>query len=146
MTHQNQLVVIDGPEQGERFNLRSGTFRLIGRLDQNQEVTMQVMVSGNQMLTERLQSRMQEHLQTHERSEHRMQFDERDHDILLEDPAVSKSHAMIFAHPHGLSVADLMSTNGIKVNGQTVNDASLKPGDRLRIGKTLLLFDDTGRA
>ena len=73
-------------------------------------------------------------------------FDERDHDILLEDPAVSKSHAMIFAHPHGLSVADLMSTNGIKVNGQTVNDASLKPGDRLRIGKTLLLFDDTGRA
>ena len=53
---------------------------------------------------------------------------------------------MIFAHPNGLSVADLMSTNGVKVNGQAVNDASLKPGDRLRIGKTLLLFDDTGRA
>ena len=33
MTHQNQLVVIDGPEQGERFNLRSGTFRFLGRGD-----------------------------------------------------------------------------------------------------------------
>ena len=146
MPQQNQLVIIDGPIHGTRFNLKSGTFRLIGRLDQNQEITMQVTTSGDQILTEKLQNRMQEHLEIHEGASLRLQFDERDHDILLEDPAVSKSHAMIFAHPHGLSVADLLSTNGIKVNGQAVNDASLQPGDRLRIGKTLLLFDDTGRA
>ena len=146
MQQQNQLVIIDGPVHGTRFNLKSGTFRLIGRLDQRQEITMQVTLSGDQILTEQLQNRIQEHLNTHDGAASRLLFDERDNDILLEDPAVSKSHAMIFAHPNGLSVADLMSTNGVKVNGQAVNDASLKPGDRLRIGKTLLLFDDTGRA
>lgn len=146
MKHQNRLVIIDGPVHGTRIDLKSGTFRLIGRLDQNQEITMQVTTSGDQILTEQLQNRMQEHLESHEGADLRLQFEERDHDILLEDPSVSKSHAMIFTHPHGLSVADLMSTNGILVNGQAVNDASLKPGDRLRIGKTLLLFDDTGRA
>ena len=146
MQHQNQLVIINSPVNSTRFDLKPGTFRLIGRLDQNQEITMQVTLSGDQLLTERLQNRMQEHLNNHDGTVNRLQFDERDNDILLEDPAVSKSHAMMFAHTNGLSVADLVSTNGVKVNGQAVNDASLKPGDRLRIGKTLLLFDDTGRA
>jgi hypothetical protein len=146
MESTNSLVVIDGPVLGERFKLKSGTFRLIGRLDQNQEVTMQVTTMGNQILSEDHQNLMQAHMESREDAGLRMLYQKRDLDILLEDPSVSKAHAMVFADEHGLSVADLMSTNGIQVNGQTFKDANLQPGDRLRIGSTLLLFDDTGRS
>jgi len=146
MKASNQLVVIGGPVKGERFDLNSGTFRLIGRMALCQEVTMQVTTTGNQILSEEAEHRMQEHLETRQSADLRLLYQERDPDILLEDPAVSKAHAMVFADLNSLSVADLMSTNGIQVNGQAVNDACLKPGDRLRIGTTLFLFDDTGRA
>jgi pSer/pThr/pTyr-binding forkhead associated (FHA) protein len=38
-------------------------------------------------------------------------------------------------------VMDLGSTNGIKVNGQRVNQAGLSPGDRITIGVTDLTFE-----
>ena len=146
MVKTNSLIVIDGPISGERYELELGTFRLIGRLDQSQEVTMQVTTMGNQLLSEDHQEVMQAHMASREDQGLRMLYQKRGLDILLEDPAVSKAHAMVFADKHGLSVADLMSTNGIQVNGKTLKDATLKPGDRLRIGGTLFLFDDTGRS
>ena len=146
MSKTASLIVIDGPVLGERYPVESGTFRLIGRLDQSQEVTMQVTTMGNQILSDDHQERMQAHMASREDQGLRMLYQKRGLDILLEDPAVSKAHAMVFADRHGLSVADLMSTNGIQINGQALKDATLQPGDRLRIGGTLLLFDDTGRS
>ena len=146
MVKTNSLIVIDGPITGERYELDLGTFRLIGRLDQSQEVTMQVTTMGNQLLSEDHQEVMQAHMASREDQGLRMLYQKRGLDILLEDPAVSKAHAMVFADKHGLSVADLMSTNGIQVNGKPLKDATLQPGDRLRIGGTLFLFDDTGRS
>jgi hypothetical protein len=65
----------------------------------------------------------------------------READIVLADPNVSRRHAELRHGDSGWEVADLGSTNGIKVNGQRVNQAALGPGDRITIGVTDLTFE-----
>ena len=60
----------------------------------------------------------------------------READIVLADPNVSRRHAELRRDESGWQVMDLGSTNGIKVNGQRVNQAALGPGDRITIGVT----------
>jgi hypothetical protein len=65
----------------------------------------------------------------------------READIVLADPNVSRRHAELRRDESGWHVLDLGSTNGIKVNGQRVNQAGLGPGDRITIGVTDLTFE-----
>jgi hypothetical protein len=65
----------------------------------------------------------------------------READIVLGDPNVSRRHAELRRDENGWQVVDLGSTNGIKVNGQRVDDAVLRPGDRITIGVTDLTFE-----
>jgi pSer/pThr/pTyr-binding forkhead associated (FHA) protein len=39
-------------------------------------------------------------------------------------------------------VADLMSTNGTRVNGQGITDTDLRAGDVIHLGKTRLRVDE----
>ncbi len=57
-------------------------------------------------------------------------------DITIEDPVLSRRHARIMVDPEGqvLRVRDLGSANGTFVNGTRVSEASLRPGDELRLG------------
>jgi adenylate cyclase len=57
-----------------------------------------------------------------------------DNRLVLADPSVSRSHAVIRRGGDGWTVQDLGSTNGITVNGQAVAQAALAPGDVLRVG------------
>jgi hypothetical protein len=65
----------------------------------------------------------------------------READIVIADPNISRRHAELRRDENGWQVYDLGSTNGIKVNGQRVNQAALGPGDRLTIGITDLTFE-----
>jgi hypothetical protein len=65
----------------------------------------------------------------------------READIVLADPNVSRRHVELRREDSGWQVVDLGSTNGIKVNGQRVNQADLSPGDRITIGVTDLTFE-----
>jgi hypothetical protein len=65
----------------------------------------------------------------------------READLVLADPNVSRRHAELRRDESGWHVVDLGSTNGIKVNGQRVNQAGLSPGDRITIGVTDLTFE-----
>jgi hypothetical protein len=57
-------------------------------------------------------------------------------DLRLEDPSVSRRHAMIVAEPDKpLRVLDDRSLNGLLVNGETVEWAPLHDGDELAIGR-----------
>ena len=60
---------------------------------------------------------------------------------MLADPNVSRRHVELRRDDNGWQVVDLGSTNGIKVNGQRVNQAALRPGDRITIGVTDLSFE-----
>ncbi|MEI6807354.1 MAG: FHA domain-containing protein [bacterium] len=56
-------------------------------------------------------------------------------DISLNDPSVSRFHCRIFFKPgKGLWIADLGSANQTLVNGTSVQEAQLKPHDRIEIG------------
>ena len=61
-------------------------------------------------------------------------------DILLDDSTVSRQHA-VFRRVNGqYSVIDAGSLNGTYVNRQRVDQAVLKNGDEIMIGKFRLVF------
>jgi hypothetical protein len=64
----------------------------------------------------------------------------RDCDVTLDDPNVSRRHAELRNQGGTWVVADLGSTNGVKVNGHRVNEAALGPGDELVLGLERLTF------
>ena len=65
----------------------------------------------------------------------------RECDVVVGDPNVSRRHAEIRREGGGWTVADLGSTNGIKVNGRRVDQAALEPGDRVTLGLTEFTFE-----
>jgi hypothetical protein len=66
----------------------------------------------------------------------------RDADCVVRDPNVSRHHAELRRSPAGeWTIADLGSTNGIKVNGRRVGSTRLKPGDEVTLGTTTFRFD-----
>jgi hypothetical protein len=57
-------------------------------------------------------------------------------DLCLDDPSVSRRHALIVAEPgKELHVLDDRSLNGLLVNGRTVEWGPLHDGDELAIGR-----------
>ena len=63
-------------------------------------------------------------------------------ECVLSDPNVSRRHAELRRAQNGdWTIADLGSTNGIKVNGRRVSSARLGPGDQVTVGTTTFLFD-----
>jgi hypothetical protein len=65
----------------------------------------------------------------------------RECDIQLDDPNTSRRHAEVRREGNGWVVADLGSTNGIKVNGSRVAEAELHPGDEVTLGLVRLRFE-----
>jgi pSer/pThr/pTyr-binding forkhead associated (FHA) protein len=58
-------------------------------------------------------------------------------DLILDDPKASSIHARIVKNEDGQwLILDEGSTNGVKVNGMTVNSATLSKGDVITIGST----------
>jgi hypothetical protein len=63
-------------------------------------------------------------------------------ECVLSDPNVSRRHAELQRSPSGdWTIADLGSTNGVKVNGRRVASTRLSPGDQVTVGTTTFLFD-----
>ena len=65
----------------------------------------------------------------------------RDCDLVIDDPNISRRHAEVRRSGEGWTVADLGSTNGVKVNGRRVESAGLTPGDELTLGVIKLKFE-----
>jgi hypothetical protein len=61
-------------------------------------------------------------------------------DVVIEDPAASRSHARIDRGADGFALIDLGSTNGTLLNGEPVTEHPLRDGDRITIGQTELEF------
>ena len=63
-----------------------------------------------------------------------------DVEIHLPDPSVSLRHAEIDVRADGVFVTNLISTNGVQVNGKDVSIQRLEPGDQLQLGRALLEY------
>lgn len=62
--------------------------------------------------------------------------------IRLNDDRVSRFHAKIQEDKGHLVLTDLDSTNGTRVNGETVQLRLLRAGDRINIGRSTLILGD----
>jgi signal transduction histidine kinase len=60
--------------------------------------------------------------------------------IRILDDEISRQHAEIRTENGQCSIVDLVSSNGTFVNGQRISESKLASGDRIQIGKTVLLF------
>ncbi len=65
-------------------------------------------------------------------------------DLRLPDTGVSRAHAELRVDGDRVQVVDLQSTNGTLVNGQRIQEAELRDGDRLDIGATGLIYRSEG--
>ncbi|MEW8026545.1 MAG: FHA domain-containing protein [Candidatus Thiodiazotropha sp.] len=61
-------------------------------------------------------------------------------DVCLKDRSVSRHHATLLKVFRGYSIEDEQSTNGTRVNGNTVTKRFLKHGDLIEVGKYHLRF------
>jgi S-DNA-T family DNA segregation ATPase FtsK/SpoIIIE len=65
----------------------------------------------------------------------------RGNDVIVDDPAVSATHAAVAASTTGLLIRDLGSTNGIRIDGRPIHPVTgteVAPGSLIRIGGSLL--------
>jgi len=58
------------------------------------------------------------------------------------DPRLSRRHAEFDVTAEGVRVRDLQSRNGIRVNGEAVDEVLLKPGDSVQVAHLVLRFVD----
>ncbi len=63
-----------------------------------------------------------------------------DNDISLPSNTVSRYHAEIVSRGRRVQILDLDSRNGTRVNGQTVRESPLQPGDRIEIADVELVY------
>jgi pSer/pThr/pTyr-binding forkhead associated (FHA) protein len=61
-------------------------------------------------------------------------------DIVLNDVRVSRDHAYLECGPSGVSLVDLGSSNGTRVNGTNIDRATLKPGDTIGLGSQQIKY------
>ncbi|HEX6022389.1 MAG TPA: FHA domain-containing protein [Solirubrobacter sp.] len=61
-------------------------------------------------------------------------------DIVLEDPSVSRRHALITRRGERTVILDDRSLNGVTVNGKRVTAADLHDGDTITLGRVSLRY------
>lgn len=61
-------------------------------------------------------------------------------DVFLNDITVSRKHAKLIYKSEGAEVKDIGSLNGTYVNNKQTDEAKLRNGDEIQIGKFVLVF------
>jgi pSer/pThr/pTyr-binding forkhead associated (FHA) protein len=61
-------------------------------------------------------------------------------DIELEDPTVSRRHAILIRDEAGVHILDDRSEHGVNVNGVVTAGCMLRDGDRIGLGRVRLRF------
>jgi DNA-binding NtrC family response regulator len=67
-----------------------------------------------------------------------------DNDVVLDDPAISRLHAVIEVDDDGYLLTDRDSKNGTFINGVRINQGYLTGDSVFRLGKTSIQFSTTG--
>jgi len=65
-------------------------------------------------------------------------------DVVILDEKVSRIHCGIRYWDGDFYIKDLKSKNGTYVNDRRIDVAKLKPGDRIRVGSVVLVFEQEG--
>ena len=69
----------------------------------------------------------------------------KDCDLRIPLAAVSRRHCRLFTQEDTLKIRDLNSRNGTIINGQTVEETDVKPGDKLTVGPLTFILQVDGK-
>ncbi len=61
--------------------------------------------------------------------------------VVIAEPSVSKRHARLLSAEDGVYIEDLGSKSGTILNGSPIQRQKLQPGDEIRIGSAVFLFE-----
>lgn len=61
-------------------------------------------------------------------------------DVVIGDSSISRVHALLIAVGGDWQVQDMQSSNGVLVNGERIESATLRDGDELRLGRAVFLY------
>ena len=61
-------------------------------------------------------------------------------DVCLEDPSVSRRHAIVLREGTTVKILDDRSLNGVWVNGERITARELADGDQITIGRNELAY------
>lgn len=87
-----------------------------------------------------------QHIELNEGQEYVFGRDEASADVVLQDDLVSRRHAKVRRDWAGVTLEDLQSRNGVKVNHQRITRTKLRDRDEISIGGVRLLFVDPSEA
>ena len=65
-------------------------------------------------------------------------------DLVLDNPQVSRAHAVMEQAGDAIQIRDLGGTNGTYVNGQRVESCTLGNGDEIKVGACVIRFLSSG--
>ena len=68
-----------------------------------------------------------------------------ENDIAVDDPEMSRKHAVFRRTPQGVRVEDQGTSNGTGVNGEAVAHAQLKHGDVIQVGEVEITYAETAK-
>jgi uncharacterized protein YbaR (Trm112 family) len=130
------------------FYLERGSCKVIGRPPNDPNKTTVMHMDLPLILDESTKGVIQHYIrkQFSQLSDAAIPADEVGHfrrtsDIIIDDTAVSRLHAIVFYDGKTVGVLDLVSKNGTFVNGQEVESRVLKPGDMIEIGDTNIVYE-----
>lgn len=146
-TTRAQFRIVAGQNVGQEILLEPGTCKAIGRAINDPNKTTMFHVDVALALDEGTRNLIQQYVTKQFRRAappgtkgSDLGF-RRTGDIVINDIAVSRLHAMIFFDEVGVGMLDLVSKNGTYVNGEEIESRLLRPGDAIEIGETKMVFE-----
>lgn len=143
--------IVSGPNEGMVFHLDRGMCKAVGRAISDTNQTTMFNVDLKLALDESTKGLILQYITKQFRKSAKedgykvaggeLGAFKRTSDIVLDDVAVSRLHAMIFYDDVGVGILDLVSKNGTFVNGEEVESRLLRKGDTIEIGESKIVFE-----
>lgn len=145
--------VVSGSSKGQLIKLPLGTCKVIGRSLDDLNKTQAFSMDATMTLDDLTQKLVKNFISRHKKKEATEKQVEEKYDdktiggfnrlpdLILNDPLVSRLHAMLFHGVEGAGVLDLVSKNGTFVNEKEVESKQLSEGDQIEIGHSKFIFN-----
>ena len=148
MTKKHGLIqVISGKNLGKVALIKQSTCKLIGRTIDDSEAEADETYVADRVLELGLAKERTSQINAFLNPEKKNQSGEqiqspyrRTSDFIIDDPELSRAHAMIFLGELKAGIIDLASTNGTIVDGKKIESAFLHGGEIIVLGETEIKF------
>lgn len=141
--------VVSGTNKGLTFHIDRLTCKAIGRSITDPNKTAMFNVEVSLSLDEGTKGLIQHYIGRQFKDTKKVEASgagatgpfKRTSDVILDDVAISRLHAMVFFGETGVGILDLVSKNGTFVNGEEIESRLLKKGDMIEMGETKIIFE-----